>query len=92
MSGGHFDHQQSYLGYIAEQLAHDIEYNEISYEHPVIKEGDHHYGFELEPKTVEFMRDVMNQLRQLETILREYDLAISGDTCEKTFQERVGIK
>jgi len=57
-----------------------------------MKEGDHHYGFELEPKTVEFMRDVINQLRQLETILREYDLAISGDTCEKTFQERVGIK
>ena len=92
MSGGHFDHQQSYLGYIAEQLAHDIEYNDNSYDNPVIKEGDHHYGFELEPKTVEFMRDVMNQLRQLETILREYDLAISGDTCEKTFQERVGIK
>ena len=76
MSGGHFDHQQSYLGNIAEQLAHDIEYNDISYEHRVIKEGDHHYGFELEPKTVEFMRDVMNRLRQL----------------EKTFQERVGIK
>ena len=31
-----------------------------------MKEGDHHYGFELESKTVEFMRDVMNQLRQLE--------------------------
>lgn len=68
MSGEHFDHQQSYLGYIAEQLAHDIEYNDISYEHPVFKEGDHHYGFELEPKTIEFMRGVMNQLRQLETI------------------------
>lgn len=91
MSGGHFDHQQSYLGYIAEQLEHDIEYNDISYEHAVINDGKH-YGYQLEPKTVEFMSDVVNHLRRLETILREYDLAVSGDTCETTFQERVGIK
>ncbi|MBZ4201617.1 MAG: hypothetical protein LAC70_00630 [Methylovulum sp.] len=89
---GDFDYQEAHLEYIAERLEHDSEYNNNSYDNPVMKEGDHHYGFELEPKTIEFMRDVINQLRQLETILREYDLAISGDTCEKTFQERVGIK
>jgi hypothetical protein len=92
MSGGHFDYQESHLEYIAEQLEHDIEYNDNSYDNPVIKEGSEHYGFELEPKTVKFMSTVVDQLRQLKIVLREYDLAISGDTCEKTFQERVGIK
>jgi len=92
MSGGHFDHQQSYLGYIADQLEHDIEYNNISYENAVVKDGDRHYGNQLEPKTVDFMSDIVSQLRRLEEILHEYDLAVSGDTCEETFQERVGIK
>ena len=73
---GHFDYQEAHLEYIAERLEHDSEYNNNSYDNQIMKEGDHHYVFELEPKTVEFMRDVMNRLRQL----------------EKTFQERVGIK
>lgn len=92
MSGGHFDHQQSYLGYIADQLEHDIEYNNISYDEAIGKEYEKLYGFQLETKTVEFLSDVVSQLRRLESILHEYDLAVSGDTCEKTFQERVGIK
>jgi len=92
MSGGHFDYQESRLGYIAEQLEHDIKYNDIPYDVAVVKEDEEHYGYQLEPKTVEFMSDVVNQLRRLETILREYDLAVSGDNCETTFQERVGIK
>jgi hypothetical protein len=92
MSGGHFDYQESRFGYIAEQLEHDIEYNDISYDHAVVKEDEERYGYQLEPKTIEFLSDVVSQLRRLETILREYDLAVSGDTCEKTFQERVGIK
>ncbi|WP_278189452.1 hypothetical protein [Thiothrix fructosivorans] len=37
------------------------------------------------------MSDVVEQLRRLENILREYNLAVSGDSCEATFQERVGI-
>jgi len=92
MSGGHFDHQQSYLGYIADQLEHDIEYNDISYDDAESKGDKKHYGYQLEPKTVEFLSDIVNQLRRLEKTLREYDLAVSGDTCETTFQERVGIK
>jgi len=92
MSGGHFDHQQSYLGYIADQLELDLEYNDISYDDAVVKDGDRHYGYQLEPKTVVFLSDVVCQLRRLEDILRQYDLAVSGDTCEATFQERVGIK
>ena len=88
MSGGHFDYQESRLGYIAEQLERDIECNDISDDDTT---GDG-YGFQLEPKTIVFLKDVARQLKSLEHILREYDLAVSGDTCEKTFQECVGIK
>lgn len=91
MSGGHFDHEEAYLDYIAEQLEQDIKYNEVSWDQPVKKDDEEYYGFQLETKTIDFLKDVARQLRELRTVLREYDLAVSGDTCEKTFQERVGI-
>lgn len=80
------------MGYIADQLEHDIKYNDISYDDAECKENKGDYGYQMEAKTIEFLSDVVKQLRRLEVILREYDLAVSGDTCEKTFQERVGIK
>ncbi len=92
MSGGHFDYEEAYLDYIAERLERDIQYNKIPWDHPEKKDGEKFYGFQLEAKTLDFLRDVARQLRKYRTILREYDLAVSGDTCEKTFQERVGIK
>ena len=85
MSGGHFDYQESRLGYIAEQLERDIECNDISDDDTT---GDG-YGFQLEPKTIVFLKDVA-QLKSLEHILREYDLAVSGDTCEKPFKSVSG--
>jgi hypothetical protein len=58
-----------------------------------VEEGDEeYYGFQLEPETIDFLKDITRQLRELRTVLRDYDLAVSGDTCEKTFQERIGIK
>jgi len=92
MSGGHFNHEESYLDYIAEQLERDIKYNEIPWDNPVVDGDEEHYGFQLETKTIDFLKDVARQLKEFRTVLREYDLAVSGDTCEKTFQERVGIK
>jgi hypothetical protein len=92
MSGGHLDYQECYLGYIADQLDHDIEYNGVEYDDAVDKDDRKHYGYQLQPETIDFIKDVSQQLRLLQKILREYDLAISDDTCEKTFQERVGIK
>lgn len=92
MSGGHFGHQQAYLGYIADQLEQDIKYNEVDYDNAICTEDGKYYGYQLEAKTIQFLADITRQLRTLETTLREYDLAVSGDTCEKTFQERVGIK
>jgi hypothetical protein len=38
MSGGHLDYQECYLGYIADQLEHDIEYNGVLYDNAVIKD------------------------------------------------------
>lgn len=91
MSGGHFDYKQAYLGYIADQLERDIAYNAIPYDEAIVKDGEKYYGHQLQPQTIEFMSDVAGQLRRLEHILREYDLAVSGDSCEATFQVRVGI-
>lgn len=91
MSGGHFDYKQAYLGYIADQLERDIAYNAIPYDAAIVKDGEKYYGHQLQPQTIEFIGDVVGQLRRLENILREYDLAVSGDSCEATFQERVGI-
>ena len=92
MSGGHFSYDDAYLDYIAEQLEQDIKYNDAPWNNPVVVDGEEHHGSQLEPKTLHFLQDAAQQLRQLRRVLREYDLAVSGDTCEKTFQERVGIK
>ena len=91
MSGGHFDYKQAYLGYIAAEIEEDIKYNEISYDNPVFEDGEEYSGYQLKPETIIFMKDIVLQLKNLEIILKEYDLAISGDTCEETFQKRVGI-
>lgn len=92
MSGGHFDYQEFYLGNVADQLDHDIKYNRIEYDDAVVKDDRKHYGYQLQPETIDFIKDVAQQLRQLQKISRGYDLAISDDTCEQTFQESVGIK
>ncbi len=92
MSGGHFNYEESYLDYIADQLEQDIKYNEVPWDNPVKKDDEEYYGFQLEPETIDFLKNATRQLRELRTILREYDLAVSSDTCEKTFQKRVGIK
>lgn len=86
MSGGHFDHQESYLGYIAEQLEQDIQYNDV--ECDISKPGDDHYGFQHKPETIKFMKIMVEELYKLKDQLREYDLAVSGDTSEQHFLEK----
>jgi hypothetical protein len=92
MSGGHFDHNEFYLDSLADQLEQDIKYNEIPWYKPILDGGEELYGFQLEQKSIDFLKDVVLQIRRLKTILHEYDLAVSSDTCEKTFQESVNIK
>ena len=92
MSGGHFDYKQTYLGYIAEEIEVDLKYNDILHDNPVYDEdGEEHVGYQLKPETIAFMEDIKNQLKKIESILREYDLTVSGDISEDTFQKRVGI-
>ncbi len=92
MSGGHFDHEEHCLDSIAEQLMQDIKYNKIPWDNPSMDGGEEQYGFQLEQKSIDYLKDVSRKLKALRIVLHEYDLAVSGDTCEKTFQERVGIK
>jgi hypothetical protein len=35
MSGGHFDYEDCHIKEIAEKIAQDLEYNDISYDNPV---------------------------------------------------------
>lgn len=92
MSGGHFDYNEFHLDYLADQLEQDIKYNDIPWDKPIIDGEDELYGFQLEQKSIDFLKNTAQQLRQLKTILHEYDLAVSSDTCEKTFQKNIGIK
>jgi hypothetical protein len=92
MSGGHFDYEDWHIKEIAEKIAQDLEYNDISYDNPVIIDGQKKYGYQLESDIVEFMKKAVHQLQQLSTIVHEYDWMISGDTGPETFRERVGVK
>lgn len=86
MSGGHFEYQESYLGYIAEQLEKDIEYNEVEYD--TAKSADTPYGFQHQAETIEFLKHMVKELYKLKELLREYDLAVSCDTSEQCFLEK----
>lgn len=86
MSGGHFDYRESYLGYIAEQLEQDVEYNDVEYDSS--KPADSPYGFQHQAETVAYLKIMTTELYKLKDLLREYDLAVSGDTSEKSFLEK----
>lgn len=86
MSGGHFDYQDSYLGYIAEQIEQDIEFNDVEYKNS--KTSDSPNGFQYQPETIAYMKIMVEELYKLKDLLREYDLAVSGDTSEQRFLEK----
>lgn len=88
MSGGHFDYKQHFLGYIADDIERDLDYNHISYDEAEGEGPYKNHGYGLQPETVEFLREVVSQLRKLEYIVHQYDLVVSGDTCEENFIKR----
>lgn len=92
MSGGHFDYKESYLTYIAEQLEQDIEYNDIHYDDVAGKGYERKYGYQLDSQTIVFLQKIAVQLHCLHDVLREYDLAVSGDSSERSFQDQFNIK
>lgn len=88
MSGGHFDYKQHFLGYIADDIERDLDHNHISYDEASGNGPYKTHGYDLQPQTVEFLREVVSQLRKLEDIVHQYDLLVSGDTIEETFINR----
>jgi hypothetical protein len=86
MSGGHFDYQENYLGYIAEQLEQDIEFNDVEYDSS--KPIDTPYGFQHQPETMEYLKIMVDELNRLQELLHEYDYAISGDSSIEQFLEK----
>lgn len=86
MSGGHFDYQESYLGYIAEQLEQDIEFNDV--EDDVSRQIDIPYGFQHQPETIAYLKIMIQDLRRLGELLHDYDYAVSGDSSIESFLEK----
>lgn len=86
MSGGHFDYQENYLGYIAEQLEQDIEFNDVEYDSS--KPIDTPYGFQHQPETMEYLKIMVDELNRLQELLHEYDYAVSGDSSIGQFLEK----
>ena len=62
---------------------------EVAWEQPVKKDDEEYSGYQFSPETIAFMTDTVQQLRDLEYVLRELDLAMSGDTCEETLKKRL---
>jgi hypothetical protein len=89
MSGGHFDYQDSYLGYIAQQLEEDVEFNDVEYD--ISKPADAPYGFQHQRETIGFMKFMVLDLYKLKELLREYDLAVSGDSSEQSILEKARL-
>lgn len=83
MSGGHFDYQENYLEYIAEQLERDIEFNDVEYDSS--KPIDTPYGFQHQPETIEYLKIMADELHRLKELLHEYDYAVSGDSSIERF-------
>ena len=65
MSGGHFDYRDSCLGYIAEQLEQDVEFNDI--ECDIAMSSDEHHGFQHQPETIEFVKIMIEEAAELLT-------------------------
>lgn len=86
MSGGHFDYQESYLAYIAEQLEQDIRFNDVEYDNS--KSNDTPYGFQHQPETVGYLKSMVDELYRLQELLHAYDYAVSGDSSEERFLQK----
>lgn len=89
MSGGHFDYQENYLRYIAEQLERDIEFNDVEYDSS--KPIDTPYGFQHQLETIGYLKIMVNELHRLQELLHEYDYAVSGDSSIERFIEKARI-
>ena len=74
MSGGHFNYENYRIRDIAHQLEKDIKFNLVDI-----------HGYQLKPKTIGYLKKMVKQLHDLETLLHKYDYVVSGDTAEENF-------
>ena len=75
MSGGTFDYRESELNYLRGMVAKEIGYIEHCYD------DEHSYN----PKAIEYMKTICNDLGKLAKVLHSLDYFVSGDTCEESF-------
>ena len=75
MSCGSFDYRESELNYLRVRVAEEIGYIEHCYC------DEHSYN----PKTIEYMKAICNDLGKLAKVLHSLDYFVSGDSCEETF-------
>lgn len=74
MSDGHFDGKEFWLLQIADQIEQDIRMSSTP-----------QFFREFRTETIKLLRSTARKLKKLHSVLHEYDLAVSGDTCEETF-------
>ncbi len=75
MSGGSFGYSESELNYLRGLVAKEIGYIEHCYD------DEHSYN----PKTIEYMKAICNDLGKLAKVRHSPDYFVSGDTCEERF-------
>ena len=75
MSGGSFNYMESELNYLKGLVAKEIGYIEHCYD------DEHSYN----PKTIEYMKAICNDLGKLAKVLHSLDYFVSSDTCEERF-------
>lgn len=75
MSGGSFDYKESELNYLRGMVAKEIGYIEHCYD-------DEH---SCNPKTIEYMKAICNDLGKLAKVMKSLDRFVSGDTFEEEF-------
>ena len=75
MSGGSFEYKENELNYLRAIVAKEIGYIEHCYD------DEHSYN----PKTIEYMKAICNDIGKLAKVMKSLDRFVSGDTFEEEF-------
>ncbi|MDE0190838.1 MAG: hypothetical protein OXQ90_05745 [Gammaproteobacteria bacterium] len=86
MSGGHFEYQESYIGYIAECLERDVRaFSGSATDDDRFSDESLEWYKEhgLTDRQVQALQVFAEELLEVQRVVRQYDLAMSGDTALK---------
>ena len=84
MSGGHFNYDESVLERIVEQLQIDLDVSNGK----IVSEYEFDTDIVMSDRSKAATSKLITQLSTISSVLHQYDLWNSGDTCETTFLER----